>query len=537
MAATIEPSTNIPPTDDNDTDHDQMEKTIEPSTHYNASACDLKAVEPSVSVLSSVSDAISSNYSPSPEVQVSSDYTSSYLDSQFSSDSLSYSSDNESYTTSYSHFSEEQLNKVTKVNPVKVNKQKTFLILTAITFFIAVVIHLTIMIVFWEISKSRAVVTELDLLPFNLASFLTAIQNLTDSGIKRNMTRELSNLLSAEVGTIELDFLELKNSTAAKLAGIINGTDNRFENISNSFTQITSTFESIDKENIGSISSEEVFNILLTDGYSFTSCANIFKHSSSAQSGYYNLRVPNGSIINIYCARSCGDNIGMWTQVADVDITNLDEECPEGLSINLTFNRLCSSRRYYRASCTSTKFSVYGIKYSKVCGRIQAFQIGSPDAFGNSNPEIYTGRESVNSSIENNYVDGVSLTHGTSPRKHIWTFAAASDQEYQYPCCKCPCININFSRESFPAIPPFVGEDYFCGTGNTGAYIYNYFLNPLWDGENCGPWNKCCSLNNPPWFNRQLPQSTNDDIEMRVCRDEIAINEDIGIQMVELFVR
>ena len=33
-----------------------------------------------------------------------------------------------------------------------------------------------------------------------------------------------------------------------------------------------------------------------------------------------------------------------------------------------------------------------------------------------------------NITIDSSYVDGVSLTHGQTPRKHIWTFAAAHDE-------------------------------------------------------------------------------------------------------------
>ena len=33
-----------------------------------------------------------------------------------------------------------------------------------------------------------------------------------------------------------------------------------------------------------------------------------------------------------------------------------------------------------------------------------------------------------NPTIDSNYVDGVSLTHGSNPRQHIWTFAAALDE-------------------------------------------------------------------------------------------------------------
>ena len=54
-----------------------------------------------------------------------------------------------------------------------------------------------------------------------------------------------------------------------------------------------------------------------------------------------------------------------------------------------------------------------------------------------------------------------------------------------------------------------------------------YIDDPLWDGRGCILSNPCCSFNNPPWFYKQLPQPTTDDLEMRVCRDEDVGNEDI----------
>jgi hypothetical protein len=155
-----------------------------------------------------------------------------------------------------------------------------------------------------------------------------------------------------------------------------------------------------------------------------------------------------------------------------------------------------------------------------VCGRIIGYQFGSPEAYN-------TG-----SSIDSNshYVDGVSLTHGSS-RQHIWTFAAARDEVSGY----CPC-----SKTSQHFLPPaFVGNDYFCDAGSAtyAGHIF-YADNPLWDGAGCGPQSTCCSFNNPPWFYKQLPQPTADDIEMRVCCDYGPdTNEDIAIEVVEIYVQ
>ena len=53
----------------------------------------------------------------------------------------------------------------------------------------------------------------------------------------------------------------------------------------------------------------------------------------------------------------------------------------------------------------------------------------------------------------------------------------------------------------------------------------------------------CCSLNNPPWFLKQLPSNITDDIEMRMCRDQVFepsignIDEDTPIEVIELYIR
>ena len=99
----------------------------------------------------------------------------------------------------------------------------------------------------------------------------------------------------------------------------------------------------------------------------------------------------------------------------------------------------------------------------------------------------------------------------------------------------CPCTNIH-NRVTIP-IPPYVGSDYFCDTGSESRVQYRFYPNdPLWDGRGCGRLNTCCSFNNPPWFMKELPSSTSDDIEMRLCADQTRGDEDINFESVELYV-
>ena len=110
-------------------------------------------------------------------------------------------------------------------------------------------------------------------------------------------------------------------------------------------------------------------------------------------------------------------------------------------------------------------------------------------------------RSSSNSvNINSNYVDGVSLTRGT-PREHIWTFASALDKSGSFTpslTSYCPCQNVS-TVDLNDIVPSFVGEDYFCDSGNeeydqdTDSNIIGYFGDPLWDGAGCGPHSaECC---------------------------------------------
>ena len=173
-------------------------------------------------------------------------------------------------------------------------------------------------------------------------------------------------------------------------------------------------------------------------------------------------------------------------------------------------------RTCQRQFINSVNYTSYGILYSRTCGRIIAYQFGIPEGF--------LGYNGQNQEIFNDYVDGILITFG-HPRNHIWTFAAAKSQNH------CPCIG---SRN--PA-PPFVDEDHFCEVGILNGEINFIDSNPLWDGQGCAGSSACCEFNNPPWFCKQLPQPTIDDIEIRligfVDRVNILEEEDTPVEFIE----
>ena len=218
---------------------------------------------------------------------------------------------------------------------------------------------------------------------------------------------------------------------------------------------------------------------------------------------------------------SCGGSTG-WRRVAYLNMSDPSQQCPSVWQEITTPHRVCG-RRSTTGSCEGLNYTTGSEQYDQVCGRIIGYQIGHPDAFNGAS-----------SSINNAYVEGVSVTHGL-PRQHIWTFAAGRD-ELSYS--RCPCVTGSTEGNH---IPSFVGQNYFCETGITqypgtnGPFYSNG--DPLWDGQGCGPTSSCCTFHSPPWFSVQLPSLATDDIEVRICAGSSISNEDTPIQLMELYVK
>ena len=179
------------------------------------------------------------------------------------------------------------------------------------------------------------------------------------------------------------------------------------------------------------------------------------------------------------------------------------------------------------AGCQSTYFSTHGLSYSRVCGRLRGYQYGGPDAFN-------AGITNNFASVDSNYVDGASITYGSNPRKHVWTYAVGT-RSFTHLHYDCPCNN----GSSYQA-PPFIGSDYYCESGRVSInHIVILFNDALWDGQQCtdleGP---CCTRPNMPWFNKTLSETTTENIELRLCGDDSpTADEDVLIELIELYVR
>ncbi len=264
--------------------------------------------------------------------------------------------------------------------------------------------------------------------------------------------------------------------------------------------------------------------------YPAYSCREIAERKPQSSSGYYWVQTCRLSPpIQVYCdLDKVLDNSRGWMRVASLDMTDPHQQCPAGFNFISSPRRVCG-RGINGAGCSSVTFETLGVQYKKVCGRVIGYQYYSPDAFKGCPTHLCT--------IDDPYVDGVSITHGSHPRQHVWTYAAGlvelENNQYQ-----CPCSSVPGAQP-----PSFVGSDYYCESALYAApwRPLLYADDVLWDGQRCdGYEGACCNPPNLPWFCKDLPDPTTDDLEVRVCADEGTSgggSEDVPIELVELYIQ
>ncbi len=212
-----------------------------------------------------------------------------------------------------------------------------------------------------------------------------------------------------------------------------------------------------------------------------------------------------------------------WTNIVSINMSDPLQKCPSAWSeFNDSGIRGCGRPDSNGGMCSANSYLVAN-RYSRVCGRLMGYQVGSPDGFIDSR------------TIDEVYMNGVSIsTHGTSSRAHIWSYAAGvTERSPEHTPNNCPC-----SPEPGTGPPPFVGENYYCESGNPSDKfepIQLYANDTLWDGQQCEG-NCCAGTHSPPWFSVQLTNTTTDMIEVRICGDESTTNENILIEVLDIFV-
>ena len=400
-------------------------------------------------------------------------------------------------------------------------KGKTTIKCVLIFIAIASIIALTACIAFLFVKIANLEAKTAFLQPGKLAqdpSIMLQLQQINDN-ISSDLNISINNQLSMSLDELELEVDQIQETqlnTSESLHML-------FEELDLSTDQLNSSIEAISGDIIAIEDKTQLlidyFQIGQSEESPSPSCAAL---RGLSPSGHYWVRTSNGSAVRVYCdmTRSCGGVTGGWVRVANLDKTNSSQNgmCPGGLGEHMFSSRPTCRRADTSAGCSSVQFPTHELSYSRVCGQITAFTEGRPDGFMRTNV----------TDINGTYVDGVSLTHG-APRQHIWTFAATSSE-----MLSCSCNNSNTAGTP---PPEYVGNDYFCDTRFRESGVDRDLV--LWQGTDCTSSNACCSFNNPPWFYKQLPQPTTDDIEIRVCRDENRknFNEDVFIQIAEVYIQ
>ena len=229
---------------------------------------------------------------------------------------------------------------------------------------------------------------------------------------------------------------------------------------------------------------------------------------------------------NLQIQSYCGP--GQWQRVAYLNMSDPTEQCPTAWELyNTSAVRACgrpqSDALSNEQNCPATAYST-NYQYSRVCGRVIGYQVGTPDAF---------------SSVQNTFeLDGIVISHGTQ-HNYLWSYVAGwteSQSSRYYTSSRCPCIR----RGRQP--PQYVGDNYYCESGNPSTNYNNilakghfYTSDKLWDGEQCE--GSCCTGKFPPWFSVRLPVPTNDSIQVHICCDQPTSDEDIPIELLELYVQ
>ena len=352
-----------------------------------------------------------------------------------------------------------------------------------------------------EISSSKSEALEVSLneeLVNSLRYELELLQNKTFNQLSSSNFFELVNQLNKSTILNHESIFSLRvalNDSNFHLFELVNRVNkSTIVNRESSFSLIahlndssSNLFELVNKLNMSTIlnygSLEKRINIIEKTTFGRSrfapaySCQAIRMLQPSFTSGYYWVRSSNGSSVHVYCdmTMSCGSVTGGLTRVAVLNNKTRQQLCTDDFSTTNENTRCVRSTE--DAGCSNIVFPVMNIPYSYICGTVQAFWFDSPDGF--------TGSKRPSRTIDDNYVDGISLTYGTSNKTHIWTFIADGAGSNQ----NCPHL-----------VPAYVGSDYTC-------------LNPV---SSCTSSSSSCYS---PFF-RPLRQPVTEDIELRLCRDQ-----------------
>ncbi len=240
-------------------------------------------------------------------------------------------------------------------------------------------------------------------------------------------------------------------------------------------------------------------NVLLREAASknpliLSSCAQIQERDSTSTSGYYVIKLSTGQLRSVYCEMErCGE--GGWTRVANLDVDN----CPAGFKSKQFGSISTCVTVKDKANCSPIIYSTLGIRHSRVCGKVRAYADGTPDSHSKSH----------SNNMNQNYLDGISIT---SNSEHVWSFFVGL----------CDACEDHFGLDLLSS------ADWGCDLDANCNFQMGVFCKTLlFSSQRCG--------STLQMFHKNVEPSNN-DLKVRVCRDQSRADEDIAIKTIDLYI-
>ncbi len=255
-----------------------------------------------------------------------------------------------------------------------------------------------------------------------------------------------------------------------------------------------------------------------------SSCAKIYESNETAQNGNY--FVPDEDT-TVFCrfdlATLATPNMNGWQLLTLFDMNDPDTICPSQLRFDEVRGMRHCRKNDGTTGCVSI-FYPHNRPIKRLYGRVHGYHSGTLDIED----------DQFNRGIDGTYIDGISLTYGQSPRRHIWSFISYLSAAFP----NCPC-----STNAVRTTPGYIGENYFCESGTSAAVVdpaVTFVDDPVWDGQNCESTQDpgCCTRgyrDNGEWFYREFEVPFVDDVELRLCTDEPRSNEEIALVLAEIY--
>ncbi len=238
---------------------------------------------------------------------------------------------------------------------------KTVLCLLIILAVVAVVSSVCFLSAFLEISLLKSKISSLQKMPLVVPN----------SSVPQCPSEECSIENINEIySSLEMRLQLLNNTLISYLHQQVRGLENQLQLLNDTFTA-----------SLKEVSSEVELSLLQNSSKS--SCAAVFLSNPSSPSGFYWIRSSNCCPIRVYCdmTLSCGNITGRWMRVAELDMTDNNTQCPSSLTENIYSNIRTCVFNSEQVSCLSVTLPTDNVRFSRICGKIRAYQFGSTDAF------------------------------------------------------------------------------------------------------------------------------------------------------------